>query len=138
MKIFITIVFLTFIITNGQASEIDSCISQIDSISKREVYKSVDKMPTVDGGMQTLFTVVSNRIKYPNYKQPPVESKVLVAFVVTEHGAITGQRIIKNISGTDFAEQLLNVVNELKWQPGLCHGEPVPTIFILPMNVDFK
>ena len=95
-------------------------------------------MPSVDGGMQQLFQVMAKRIKYPKNDNYPIESKVFVAFVVTELGDITGQRIVKNIEGTDLAEQLLEVVSEFKWLPGTCNGKQVPTILILPMIIDVK
>ena len=44
-------------------------------------------MPTVNGGMQEIFKEVSKRIKYPgtsdNYS---IDSKIFVAFVVTDKG----------------------------------------------------
>ena len=96
-------------------------------------------MPTVNEGIQQIFKEVSKRIKYlSTFDNYPIESKIFVAFVVTNEGGITGQRIIKNINGTDFAEQLLEILSEFKWQPGICNGNSVPTIMVLPMIVDFK
>lgn len=139
MRLFLTVIFLTPSSTFAQKSETDACVSQLDSLAKEIVYKTVEQMPTVNEGIQQIFKEVSKRIKYlSTFDNYPIESKIFVAFVVTNEGGITGQRIIKNINGTDFAEQLLEILSEFKWQPGICNGNSVPTIMVLPMIVDFK
>jgi len=130
---------LSTLIAFGQKETNNSCISRVDTLTNLEVFPTVDKFPTVDGGMEALYKEVSKRIKYPNtHKQDPIESKVLVAFIVNVDGQINGKRIIKNITGSDLAEQLLDIVDDVKWEPGFCNGKAVRTLLVLPMIIDIK
>lgn len=108
-------------------------------MTKIKVYSRVDQMPGVKGGMPALFKEVGKRIQYPKkINEMGIETKVFVAFVIMDDGTVTGTRILKEIEGADLADQLLNIIIELKWQPGLCDGKPVPTIMRLPMIIDVK
>lgn len=62
--------------------------------------------------------------------------KIYVAFVVKEDGQIIGKRVVRNIEGTDVAEQMLELLDNLKWQPGVCNGRNVATLFLLPVIID--
>ena len=62
--------------------------------------------------------------------------KVYVAFVVQTDGKLVGQRIIKNVKGTDLAEQFLNILGDFKWEPGICNGKAISTIETYPMYID--
>ncbi len=138
MKLILFLLFFYSFVTFRQESKDESCVSKTDSLTQKEVFTLVDKMPEVNGGMQAVFKEVMKRLKYPNNNTHPIETKIFVAFIVTESGGITGQRILKNIKGTDFAEQLLDVVSEHEWEPGECYGKPVATIMILPLHVDYR
>jgi hypothetical protein len=134
-----TILSLNSLMVFGQKDDLDSCISQLDTLTRIEVYTDVDQMPTVDGGMQAIYYEISKSIKLPNnFEKYSLEGKTYVAFIVTEEGNIIGQRVIKNVEGTDFAEQLLLIIDKFKWYPGICDEKPVPTILILPMIIDVK
>lgn len=120
-------------------NEVNKCQSEVDSLTKIKVYSRVDQMPGVKGGMPALFKEVGKRIQYPKkINEMGIETKVFVAFVIMDDGTVTGTRILKEIEGADLADQLLNIIIELKWQPGLCDGKPVPTIMRLPMIIDVK
>lgn len=123
----------------GQESADETSFKEIDSLINEEVYKITDIPAKIDGGMSVLLKEAAKRIKYTNHSDIyPIESKVFVAFIVTESGSITGQRILKNIAGTDIAERLLEIVQEFKWQPAISKGNPVKSIVILPVILDFK
>ena len=120
----------------GQQNNHDSCVTVMDTLTNQKVFKLVDKMPMVHGGMQELFKQVSSRIKHPHIDKYPVDSKIIVAFIVREDGQIIGKRIIKNVNG--IGEQLLDIVNDFSWEPGSCNGKNVPTLQIIPLIIDLK
>lgn len=115
-----------------------SCYSKLDTLTQQQVYRSVDKMPEVKGGFQELSNEVYKTIKWPPNEDKPLDTKIIVAFVVQENGQISGKRVIKNIAGTNFADQLLKIIGELKWSPGTCNGKAVPTLYLFPMILEFK
>ena len=139
MKIILSILLLTSLVAFGRESTDETCISEVDSLINEKVYKIADFPATIDGGMRVLFKEAAKRINYTNTSDKySIENKVFVAFIVTESGSVTGQRILKNIAGTDIGEQLLEIVQEFKWQPATCKGNPVKSIVILPMILDFN
>ena len=76
MKLMPIVLFFNSLVAFGQGSEVKTCVSQLDSLTKKEVYKIVDQMPTVDGGMQEIFKAVAKQIKYPNnFEGYTVESR---------------------------------------------------------------
>ena len=139
MKIVLTIFLLNSIVVFGQEPPKEACIPGVDSLTNEEVYKITDVPAQINGGMSALFKEATKRIKYSSsLERYPIESKVIVAFIVTEIGSVTGQRIVRNIDGTDIGEQLLRIVQEFKWQPAICNGNPVKSILTLPMILDFN
>lgn len=136
MKYILILLLLNSIVAYCQGQIGDKCLSEIDTLINQEVYKVTDKQAKVDGGMNAVFKEVAKRIKYPEkLRRYSIDSKVFVAFIIEEDGSVIGQRVIKNIDGTDFGEQLLKIVGEFKWQPAICNGNPVKSILILPMII---
>lgn len=90
MKIILPLLLSFYFFTVYSQENIEhSCRSQLDSLTQMEVFSNVDKMPTVDGGMQALFKEVASRIKYSNkIDKDVIESKIFVAFIIEEDGTI--------------------------------------------------
>jgi len=57
---------------------------------------------------------------------------------VESDGQLSGKRILQNIEGTDLAKQVLEFAGRVKWIPGKCNGKPVPVIYKLPVNLEFR
>jgi hypothetical protein len=136
MKLILPILLFNSIVLFGQNK--DSCLSQFDTLTNREVFTFADRMPVVQGGIQALVKEISRKIRYPHDEKYPIESKVVVAFVIEANGSLTGKRIIQNIAGTDIGNQVLDIVDDFKWQPGSCNGKKVPTLQLFPMIVDVE
>jgi hypothetical protein len=113
------------------------CLKTIDTLTNREVFKTVEVQPRVIGGMAELLSEVGKILKAPKDFHP-IESKIFIAFIVEDNGEITGLRTIKNIEGTTMDKQFIEVVKKSKWEPGTCKGLKVPTLQVLPLIVDFK
>jgi hypothetical protein len=136
---FLLIIFTFYtLLAFAQKDVKNPCVSKVDTLTNVEVFLTVDKSPTVQGGMQALYTEVAKKIKYPDSEGDRTGAKVFVAFIVNTDGQIKGQRIVKNIDGTDLAEQLLDIIDDMKWIPGLCKGKPVATLLVMPMIIDVK
>jgi hypothetical protein len=140
MRRLIVIIFLfQGVSAFGQTKSGDTiCSSGVDTLTGKEIYWVADKMPTVQGGLQTLSREISKRIKYQQVDKYPIETKVIVAFIVTEGGQLIGKRVVKNIVGTNLGDQLLGILDDFKWEPGECKGKAVSTLFVFPMIVELR
>jgi TonB family protein len=136
MKLILPILLLNSIVLFGQNK--DSCSSQYDTLTKQKVFKFADRVPIVQGGMAALAKEISKKIRYPHVEKYSIESRVIVAFVIEPDGSITGKRIIQNVTDTDLGNQLLEIVDDFKWEPATCNGKKVPTLQLFPMSVDFE
>jgi hypothetical protein len=136
MRFIFTILFLKVTVIFGQNSNVKPCQVQIDTLTRQSVYKVADKMASFPGGVEALYKRISKRIRLRNADNLGDGIKVKVAFVVQQDGKVVGQRIIKNVKGTDLAEQFLDIIDDFQWQPGICNGKVISTIETLPMIID--
>ena len=116
----------------GQKGQIDSCYSFLDTLTNQQVFKLTDQTPKVEGGMEQLIKELSKRIKYPHIDKYPIDTNVIVGFIITEDGQLAGKRIIKDFRG--YGKQLLDILDDFYWQPGICNGKKVATLQLFPMN----
>jgi hypothetical protein len=116
------------------------CSSFFDSLTYRTVYKTATNYATVEGGEEKLFSEISKKIKYPliQFETAPIQTKIIVAFVVDTNGTITGKRIIKNIEGSNLAQQVLALIEDFKWVPATCNNEAIPMFYQLPIQIELK
>ena len=126
-------IFFKTAVAFGQTEMADKCYPRVDTLTKQSVYIDVDKVAMIEGGTEVLAREVAKRVRYPQSDKMPVDSKVIVAFIITAEGKITGKRILKHIEGTDLADQFLTIISDLEWEPGRCNGKPVSTLQVLPM-----
>lgn len=135
--IFILILILTYSPQAiGQNKSI--CMSTLDSLTKMVIYTSPEQLAEPRDGMPALFKSISKQLTLSTTPTDLTESKVLVSFVVTVEGKITGQRVLKNIQNTDAAEQVLNIISNYKWTPGLCNNQIVSSILTIPVLIHFS
>lgn len=136
MRLILTILVFKTIFAFGQTSnDRVACSVQLDTLTKQQVYKTVDKMPEVQGGLEALSKEIS-RIKFPAAARDQGNIKIYVAFIVKEDGQIIGKRVVRNIDVTDSVERILEILDHLKWHPGMCNGKKVATLFLLPVIID--
>ena len=124
-------------ISFGQTANTSGCIPSTDTLTQRKVYLVADTQPTVEGGMDKLYSEMSKSLKLPpNFH--PTQTRVIIAFIVDDTGALTGMRTLKNIEGTDLSKQFIETVSRLKWEPGSCQGTKIPVLLMLPLVIDFN
>jgi hypothetical protein len=118
----------------GQNSQ-ERCRAEIDTLTKQSVYRAADEMANFPGGMEALMKQVAKRVFLREAGRTQDCCKVFVAFVVQSDGTVVGQRVVKNTTGTDLAEQCLDIIDDVRWQPGVCNGKTVATIEIYPFEM---
>jgi len=108
------------------------CVSFVDTLTGMKIYSFVDSMPKPKEGELNLFEKIKGIKVKPICGE--IRGSILVAFIVDIDGNLIGKRIIKNIEGTDFAEQVLTLIDDVEWIVGTCQGNLVPVIYQLPIK----
>jgi protein TonB len=135
MKTKVLLIMLLAVASSMVASA-QQCASKQDSIANRTIYIMADKMPTFQGGVDSLKSKINKHLKWPG--QCSVEGTVYVSFIVETDGLITNKRIKRGISNQEHCNadaQALKVVDYLtEWTIGECNGEKVPVEITLPIK----
>lgn len=112
------------------------CAIRLDSITNRTVYIMADKMPTFEGGLDSLQSRIKRHLKWPG--QCCVEGTVYVSFIVEPNGQVTNKRIKRGISSQEHCNadgQALKVLDYLtEWTIGECKGEKVAVEVVVPIK----
>jgi periplasmic protein TonB len=112
------------------------CAIKQDSIAKRTIYIMADKMPTFQGGLDSLKSKIKKHLKWPG--QCCVEGTVYVSFIVEKDGRVTNKKVKRGISAQEHCNadgQALKVVDYLtEWTIGECNGEKVAVEVTLPIK----
>ena len=113
-----------------------------DAINK-QVYQTVEKMPTFPGGETKLANYLKSNIKYPaDARKNKLSGTVMVSFVVDENGTISNALPIKEVEGDiehSLAKEAIRVVyNMPKWTPGKEKGKAVSVQYNLPVRFELK
>lgn len=135
MRLLYTILLLRTMVAFGQDGA-EPCHVQLDTLTKQSVYNSADEMASFPGGIEALARQIQKRIYVRNVDNAQDGIKVYVAFIVQTDGKVVGQRVTRNVKGTNLAEQFLDIIDDVRWKPGICDGKTVATIEILPMIID--
>ena len=84
---------------------------------------------------KALLKYLADHIRYPTMaRENRIEGLVVIEFVVSKEGKLSGLRVLRDI-GAGCGTEALRVVSEMpEWSPGVHHGRPVPVIFRLPVR----
>lgn len=103
------------------------------------VYKEVEVMPEFPGGLNAMQTYIMHEIKYPEQaKKDTITGKVLVQFVVDEHGKVTDSKVLRGANSLLDAEAIRVVAGMPDWTPGKQKGKAVKVYFTLPITFALK
>jgi TonB family protein len=98
---------------------------------KAEILTHAEIMPKA---LYDLSEYLSNNLHYPEIaRQNKVEGKVIIKFVVDEHGRVTDPEIVRGIGGSCDEEALRVVKNMPMWIPASDKGKPVKVYYHLPI-----
>ena len=94
-----------------------------------------DMLPKYPGGMAELMKWLQKEVKYPTAAaKDKIEGRVLVQFVVNEHGKVVNPKVIKGVHPLLDAEAL-RAVSEMKdWEQGVKDGVAVRVRYTLPVR----
>jgi TonB family protein len=91
---------------------------------------TVDEMPELIGGLEAL----QREIRYPEMaRQAGIEGRVFVQFIVDQEGNVEYPEIIRGIGG-GADEEVLRVVSQAKFKPGMHEGRPVRVQYSMPFS----
>lgn len=106
-----------------------------ESYSEEVEVKSIEEIPTYDGGDVSMQAYISRSLKYPvEAIVKGIQGTVFVTFVVTETGSVTEIKLLKGIGGGCDEVAMNLVANMPKWKPGKQKGVPVNSRFNLPVR----
>ncbi len=98
--------------------------------SGETIYRKSDVPPEFVGGHEALFEYFMNNLRYPDDVEDGV---VYVAFVVGSDGSIRDARVFKGVKESMDREALRMINNMPDWDPGIMNGEPVASVYGLPI-----
>ena len=133
------ILILIFLISTASFSQIEkSCEISLDSITMQNVYLMPSEKSTPVGGSVILHKKIREVLELDTSFCAGDPNKMLVEFIVCENGEVIGERIINTIITGDSKNELLKLITETKWNPGLCKNESVATLMRIPIVIDIR
>jgi hypothetical protein len=112
--------------------DVKNCKTEIDSLTNKTIYISVDKAAVNAGGQIALMR------QYEKITLDSIpdnfDTKFIIAFVVEADGQITGERIIKDKVG-NVGLNMIKIAKSFKWTPAECDGRKVPSLVKLPLQM---
>lgn len=94
-----------------------------------EIFVIVEQMPVLIGGLSAIY----DRLVYPEgARQAGIEGRVVIQFVIDEHGRVTQPVVIRGIGG-GCDEAALKAISDIRFQPGRQRGRPVRVRYSIPI-----
>ncbi len=98
------------------------------------VFEKAEQMPEFPGGIPAFMKYLQDNMRYPEIaNRDGTQGRVIVQFVVDKDGSVKNPNIIRSVDKELDAEAIRLVKASPKWQPGRKKGEPVATIFTIPV-----
>ena len=99
------------------------------------IFIVVEENAMFPGGTDALMQYLASNIQYPPIAiENGVEGMVVLRFIVSKTGAITGIEVLKDIGAGCGAEAVRVVQSMPQWNPGKQRGNPVSVYFTLPVS----
>ena len=138
MKKKLTLVLFCFIILDFFSQELEAIESNYDETQQEDqIYTIVDVNPEYPGGSKEMFAYIAKNMNYPaSAIENEMEGKVFIRFVIDKSGNIVNPELARGIGGCPECEQeALRIVRAMpKWKPAMVAGEPVKSLFYLPIT----
>jgi len=115
------------------------CISEYDTISKREIFIKFSEAPFYGDSMLDTFKYIYNNLKSPD-PYADLKGRVIVQFIVEIDGTLSNFKILRSFgncygNGAIYDKEAIKVLKNMpKWTSGKCNGEKVPAYLVLPIN----
>ena len=101
-----------------------------------EPFHFVEIMPEyAQGGQAGMLKFIYKHLRFPTVAQEQgLSVMVIVSFVVSPTGEITGIQVVRDIGG-GAGEEAVRVISKMpKWKPGIQNQRPVPVRMTLPIR----
>ena len=97
-----------------------------------------DELPEFIGGRKAMFEYIKNNLKY-QILEGGMEGTVYVLFIIETDGRLTNVEVKRGISGfcNEIAKKFVETMVD-KWQAGKKNGEPVRSLFTLPLRFRYE
>lgn len=113
-----------------------------DSLSQKEVYTFVEKMPFYKGGEAAFISDFSRRFRPVYSDTEPKQTILKVQYVIDKEGHLIGARIYNKKEGdklSAFEENGLKALNLMQnWQAGIHEDKAVNVILTRVIHVDIN
>ncbi len=114
-----------------------------DAVAHNEVFTSVEKLPSFQGGMESFGKYLGKALRYPKEAQNEGrQGRAIITFIVEADGSLTDVHAIKD-PGMGLGDEAVRVINASpKWIPGEQNGRKVrvqytvPVVFTLAEDAD--
>lgn len=121
----------------------ESSIVGYDSLTQKNVYVFVEKMPSYKGGEVVFMSdfIKSFHYDFSKNKEEPIQTKLQVQFVIDTKGDLIGARIYNKETDelTDFEKAGLKALSSMQnWQIGVHRGKAVNVILTRVINIDMN
>lgn len=109
---------------------------QKNTITKTTKAPQATNKPSFPGGIDAFYKFIAKNYKTPS--QPNLKGKVYVTFIVEADGNLSDFKVLRDI-GNGTGEEAVRVLKlSPKWTPGKVNGEPVRTLYSLPIAIQSK
>ena len=108
---------------------------KVKSADENAVYNNAEitEKPEFQGGMELFYKFVGENFRAP--EKEGLKGKVYITFIVEKDGSINDVKSLRDI-GYGTGEEAIRVMNICpKWTPGKINGEPVRTLYSLPITI---
>ena len=126
-------IFVLLVLLSSLANAQIKCSSKFDTLTKKQIYISVDSMPQFPtNGSAGMFAFIARNMEYQ--QGLVITGTVYVSFIVERDGTLKHKKIIKGITdGTN--KEALSIIDKMpNWIPGFCEGKKVPVQMIVPIK----
>jgi len=110
-----------------------------DSTGAIHTYTSRIVEPQYKGGMQALYSYLSNHIVYPNSaRDHDIEGTVILRFVVKKDGSVKDIKVVRSVDKELDGEAIRVLSRSSGWKPAIYYGIPVNIHYQLPVAFFLK
>lgn len=95
-----------------------------------KVYRVVDEMPEIEGGLSALY----KKIEYPDEaRRKEISGRVYLQVIVDEKGKASDPKILRDIGG-GCGDAAAKAITKMKFKPGKQNGKKVKVQYSLPIT----
>lgn len=102
---------------------------------EEEIFRAVEQQPQFPGGANELMKYLSNNLKYPPAAaEQGIQGRVVVQFVVSKTGSISGVKVLQPLHPSCDKEAIRLISSMPNWIPGKQNGNPVNVYYTIPIR----